>query len=336
ERARGAGERLAGGILRGGPPGSDGIDMLVEYAATPDVFDRTCYDSPEVCKLHLRNLKKVFLEEALVRDLRDGEWSRYLRSDDRPWHFEARKLLKALASGKRLRRFPGLLPVPPETDLVWCEEALASDGRERLQGIIVGDRLSAEVPGTPRVVGVSRLEKAGWFREHRASIRLERKAESYRTHLRLVLSCANSLFFIDPHLHPKKPSYAHVINLLQCTRRPSGRPEIQIHRVSWLETTDRRPLAKEDWESTFRSEWGARLQKMGLEVDVFLWDDLHDRYLISDLLGINLANGFDVSKGRSKTTTWHRLDSTTRDQIQREVDPSAGEHALYHRFRLPG
>jgi len=55
--------------------------MLAEYAIVPDVFDPLCYSSSVVCSVHLQNLKPALLEEAMVRDLRGGEWRAFIKEN---------------------------------------------------------------------------------------------------------------------------------------------------------------------------------------------------------------------------------------------------------------
>ncbi len=48
--------------------------------------------------------------------------------------------------------------------------------------------------------------------------------------------------------------------------------------------------------------------------------------MISDLIGVSLSNGFDVSRKPDDITTWTRLSRTDRDDLQREFDPASGRH----------
>ena len=61
-----------------------------------------------------------------------------------------------------------------------------------------------------------------------------------------------------------------------------------------------------------------------------------DRYLISNLIGINLPHGFGISDPHDPhpITTWTRLGRKDRDDIQREFDPASGRHKLQHRFTV--
>ena len=49
---------------------------------------------------------------------------------------------------------------------------------------------------------------------------------------------------------------------------------------------------------------GTNLGGLGLSAELFIWDSVHDRYLISDIVGVMLPNGFDIAKRSSSTTVW--------------------------------
>ena len=87
--------------------------LISEYALTPDVFDETCYGSVEVCGVHLQGLKEILLHEALVRDLRDGEWGKLFLGNHRPWHLRGKELLKKLVSQRRLLASAPAIPATP-------------------------------------------------------------------------------------------------------------------------------------------------------------------------------------------------------------------------------
>jgi hypothetical protein len=67
---------------------------------------------------------------------------------------------------------------------------------------------------------------------------------------------------------------------------------------------------------------------------VFIGDDFHDRYLITDIIGINLPYGFDTDSRPKARTTWCRLGREDKDDIQREFDPAANHHKLHYRFSI--
>ena len=82
------------------------------------------------------------------------------------------------------------------------------------------------------------------------------------------------------------------------------------------------------------TELGKPLRAAGLQAEVYIWDDFHDRFLISNLVGISLPNGFDTG-GAHKLTRWTRLGRTDRDDVQREFDAGSGRHTLRGKFTIP-
>ena len=111
---------------------------------------------------------------------------------------------------------------------------------------------------------------------------------------------------------------------------------IEIHRVCYKGSGPNRTILKvNELERDFRRELDSALRSAGIQVDVFIWDDFHDRYLISNLVGISLPNGFDTSHNPKDITTWTRLGRRERDDVQREFEEASGRHKLHGRFSIP-
>ena len=307
------------------------MPLLADYAITPDVFDATSYSTPDVCEARLDTIRDVMLAEGLVRDLRDGEWGILFKSATRTWHPRGKELVGKLAKQGRLIRYAASLPVPPADDAGWCAEAVATHARAPLTGgVIVTKGVKDNFPSEPIVARIDRLSSAPWWKGMQSSsVRLGRTNADYEMHLDPVLRCSNSLMFIDPHLDPTRPGYAGFGALLQ---RAGGRmraPLVEIHRRVPLD----QDLGK--FERQFRDALVAPLRTAGLHARVFMWGTwtrFHDRYLISNLVGISLPDGFDTGKGR---TTWARLSRDDRDDIQREFDQASRRHRLVTSFTLP-
>jgi hypothetical protein len=300
--------------------------MLAEYALIPDIFDSTNYSSEEVRDLHVSQLTRVLLEEALVRDLRDGEWLAYISAEDRPWHRRAKELAKKLIKENRLRRVRARLSDRPLTNEDWCREALQSrDDVEGLKGILTTNRVAAQFKAEPLVASVEKLNAARWWQDRSCSVRLERNTDAYLRCLGLVLKHARSLMFIDPHIDPEADRYGEFPRLLLAARRESVQPKIEIHRVCYAGSGKKRDVAT-DWHEKFCNWLDRPLRDAGLTAEVFIWFDFHDRYLVTDVVGIMLANGFDTGRAR---TTWTRLGRGDRDDIQGEFDPATRRHRLH-------
>ncbi len=313
------------------------MPLLAEYAITPDVFDVTSYSSDEVCGLHLRLIGEVMLSEGLVRDLRAGDWRRLFASDGRPWHRRGKELVMKLATQGKLFRFEPRLPAAPGDDPGWCAEALATHAvLSQTGGVIVTQPVKDAYPSEALVATIDRLGSAPWWTCRSSSVRLQRSLVAYRQHLDPLLRCANSLQFVDPHVDPTKRHFRELGDLLSAAGRRFPTPLIEIHRVCYEGSgSNRRILDVTEVERRFRNALAGPLHAGGLQADVFVWDDFHDRYLISNLIGISLPNGFDTTGSPSDITTWTRLGRPERDDVQREFEEASRRHALRGRFRIP-
>lgn len=304
--------------------------MLDEYAITPDTFEADCYSAANLCPIYLQVLKEPLLQEAVVSDLRAGKWSQYLNDKAQASGFDprAKELLKKLKN--RLRPVAACLPTIPTDSKGWCEEAIQADAANPINGIIVSHALAAQYPAHARVCSVEGIFGAAWWRSSGQSQETHRTTAEYLRLLHRLFQTARSFMFIDPHLDPHERRYAEFLQLLLACKRSSGpQPRIEVHRVCTIGSgRDAQVLDRPAWEARFRSAWQDPLQAAGLGVDVFIWDDFHDRFLITDLMGLHVGNGFDVSRNPQETVTWSRLSRRTRDDKQREFDEATNRHHL--------
>lgn len=306
--------------------------LLAEYAVTPDVFDSDCYASEELCAARLENIREALLSEGIVRDLRNGAWSQLFKNQDRQWHRRAKELVRKLASQNRMSVFTPQLSEAPMADSEWCAEALATHEIESLAGIIVTDSISSGYKERPIVAPINKLGSAPWWSERSPSMRLNRTFKDYRNALSLILRKANSIMFIDPHLDPTQPRYQDFVTLLKAAGSRSPTPVIEIHRVCYHGSGKERQIDVPQLEADFRNALTEPLTEVGLNVEIFVWDDFHDRYVLSDLVGISLPNGFDTKP--NSTTTWARLGRSDRDDVQKEFDEASHRHKLQTKFTI--
>lgn len=309
--------------------------LLAEYALTPDVFDVAAYSSEEVCGLHLQALKDVLLHEGLVRNLRAGEWAKTFDDSSRPWHQRGKELLKKLRTQQRLVLAAPAVVAVPQNDAEWCDEALASHSTHPLAGVIATDATAAPYARNTIVSSVSKLSSAPWWASRSPSLRLGRTLVEYEVALAPVLRHANSLIFVDPFIDPTDHhQYSDLMKLLASLQVRTVKPLVEIHRAAWYSGgNDKRPQVS-DVVAALTPEITKAAKTAGLTVDVFLWDDIHDRFLITDLIGISLPYGFGTTKKLNEQTTWTRLGRDDRDAVQRDFDPA--RRAPRHRFTVKG
>lgn len=309
------------------------MSLIAEYAITPDVFAEDSYALRELGEAHLQRLKETMLVDGIVRDLRDGEWLDVFKDTGRVWHPHSKELLKKLVTQNRLKSYNPVLSSTPVDDCGWCAEALAEPDPQTLSGVIATESVKSNYEADSRVSLVSKLQNSVWWAGRGESVLLLQNLTEYQKHLDLVLQQANSLMFIDAYIDPSETRYRDFTRLLLSVAGRNPQPLIEIHRVAWYgSSSDKRPQSA-TLEGIFNRTLSAPLKAAGLTVDVFLWPDFHDRYLISDIIGINVPNGFDTTTSPKAVTTWTRLKREDRDYWQREFDPA--KNAPSHRFQLP-
>ena len=309
--------------------------LLPEYAITPQVFDVDQYSGDEHRRT-MMSVRREIVERGVVRDLRDGEWSKIVGGGEHPWHGSVwRKVLMDLWNSGRLIPVAGFRRSPPSDEREWCEEALAGHDEFPMRGsvVVTKELKTTSFSHVPLVQGIDRLSSSDWRMNHGCSVRLKRTLDHYRKHLEPILHYATSLWFIDPHIDPREERYHGFIDLVKCAggRRPP--PEIQIHRVCYRGRASDREFP--DWQEVFRDKLSAPLQDAELNADVFIWDDFHDRYLISKLIGVMIPNGFDTSKKANDMTTWSRLSGRDRADVEKEFAENSPHHELRYRFTIP-
>ena len=300
--------------------------MLTEYALGSCIFDTTCFSDSEKCGIYLKNLKGILInDEALVRDLHDGSWSKYVKNIQSK-HPNTKYILQSL--GKQLRRVKAADNNVPVSHLDWCNEALKSHRNESLNGIIVSKDIVKIFTGEGLVASIESLDKTPWWENRSPSINIERRTNEYLHHLKRVYSHANSIMFIDPYIDPVQHDYREFYHLLARIPNRDIPPLIQIHMCHLKNTTIT------GYEQDFRSKLTNVIQSAKLTVEVFIWDKFHNRYLISNFIGINLPYGFSISDIPNEKTIWTRIGRNDRDDIQREFDQASGRHKLQHRFTV--
>ncbi len=277
------------------------------------------------------------MTDGLIADLQEGEWSKFVQRKQAEGclHLKAKELLRKVRENNRLRSRASCGADSCLLDSEWLSEAISSHGREVFQGIITSQVTCDEYPQTAHVQSVERIHLSEWWAGRGHSKVLTRYATEYLETLRPILRQANSLMFIDRFVDPNEPRYQTIPQMMSIAiaRSTSGLyPRMEIHRACYDGTGEQRTFPGEnDLIQRFSSPVWRQYS-----FEVYIWDDFHERYLISELCGIHLGAGFDASPVpvTHQITTWTRLDREVRDQIQREFDPANNRHKLRYRFRI--
>lgn len=308
--------------------------MLEEYALVPDIFDSTAYTKPDYADMRLEDLKEPLLREALVRDLCDGGWSRHCVAVQTSMHPLTGELLRKLATRNRLCRFPRCGSQTPTRAANWCQEALNSHARRPLSGVIAADATKQKFAKDSVVCSIEKLTGTVWFQRRSPSRTVDRKTSEYLNLLDRVLRQANSLMFIDPNLNPQQHNYRDFQELLIPMKGRNPNPKIELHRSFCDGDGAKRRLLDGTTGPQLFAPLDTDLKNAGISAEVFLWKDFHDRYLITDIIGLTVGAGFDITTAPNDMTTWARLGQRDRDDIQRRFDPASRANDLKVQFTI--
>ncbi len=296
---------------------------------TPEALAEARSSSAVALELGIGCLNDLCRAEGVFADMRNGNWS---RATDALGPL-AKRFLTFARKNRRLIPAPPQLPNDPEDDEGWLWEAQGLHKIYPCRAVITHRELAATYTDDP-VVSIERLNQTSWWDERSPSKPVKRTTADYRRTLDLVLRHANSLMFLDAHIDPLADNYREFPQLLLASGVQGRRPLIEIHRRSWRMINGRRqvqPLSQ--WRDDFE-QWSKRLATARLKATVFLWEKMHDRFLISDLVGINVPYGFDISSDPTESSTWTRLGSNERDRQQREFDRASGVNRYIDNFEI--
>ncbi len=314
--------------------------LLDEYAIIPDIFDERSYDPPLLLGILLTSIRRTLMEEAVVANLRNGEWLELVNNNLSNYHQRAKGLITDLIKQNRFIPRSSSQPEPCGTALEWCKEALCANAEKPLTGVVAPQNLAGDIKHLKGPIEtIDHLHLAGWWRPGVCSIRTERTVNAYLNVLGPVLQHARSVMFIDPHLDPGLDTpphgrYASVTKILGVMSGQVPPPLIEIHRViSWGAGQQRSPQDKAFWEGRFAS-LSNNLKGMGLKARVFIWDDFHDRFLLTNHVGVSMSNGFDCDGNPNATMVWNRMGKAISDEVQREFDPASGKHKKQFDFTI--
>ncbi len=278
-------------------------------------------------------MKNTLLEGALTHDLRSGEFATatLVKSDLHP---KGKELIKKMIQKRRLFPVNPALAATPDTPTDWVEEAIESHKVAPVHGIVACATAKHAFNSNKLVADVANCTSAIWWVEvvARQSWNTARNVLGYARLLEPVLRHANSLVIIDPHFDPSVPRYQVLDQLLRPLSSRAEKPKIELHRVCYDGSGPNRTiLSNKTIEDRF-SVLSGSLRGIGVSVEVFVWADDHNRYLLTDLGSFHLGNGLDVSSTVGAQDTWSRIDRITAEDISRRHDAGVMASQLRHRF----
>ena len=137
--------------------------------------------------------------------------------------------------------------------------------------------------------------------------------------------------FIDPYLKCiNKASHKEFQDLLLLISENKLIPKVEIH------FSEKKENVNGKYQKIFKkiAENLKAQNSKKMKIEIFIWEEFHDRYLISNLIGISLPYGFGTGQHKNLITTWTRLGRADKDKVQREFDPATRFHKLIDRFTV--
>lgn len=319
--------------------------MLYEFALSPEILLSTSYgivqgDDFIVAEDHghlaLCALWKGIERGGVIRNLAGGHWLKHIDNLNQGWHPRTRELLKKLRTAGRIVDANSRKEVMPENEQGWLDEAFASHQVDpKLSQFFGTDTFcrkvkSAEYQGLP--VGISKLPFCTPFSGGGCSVKVRRVLADYVAALKPLIRYSRSLMFIDPYLDLAAANYKDFLQLLKEISTINPKVHLELHRQ--LKEADPKAQMRSagEWQARFEAELKKDPDIQKLNIDIFIWDEFHDRYLVSDLMGLSIPYGFDTSAKKDETR-WTVLAREDADDVRLEF--SDGDPHKRRRQRLP-
>lgn len=304
--------------------------MLTHYAIVPSAFSEVLASGGPALELGIGCLSDLCRAEGLFPDMRRGQWKRAVDASG-PL---GKRFLAFAVKSRRTYEVENQYPDDPGNNTQWLHEAQAFHAECECGAIITDMGLAASAGGDPVVCSIEGINQTAWWEARSPSKTVTRTTHGYMEAVGLVLRHANSMMFIDAYIDPLADNYREFPSLLLAAAQEGRKPLIEIHRASWRKVQGKIEVqGAAQWMADFEN-WSQRLRRAQIGADVYLWEKIHDRFLITDLMGINVPYGFDIADAPDETSTWCRLGVKERDQRQKEFDKACATHGLVNWFHI--
>jgi hypothetical protein len=302
--------------------------LLPEYCIIPDVFDIKSYGESlnneysyrQLYEVYLSLLRQILLEHGIVRNLNKGQWSEFIKNKQSDPQNRICEILKTLSKQNRLIDDKSNYFINDCKNLEqWCKIAIESHEKDSLDRIIMTSEFYKKYYHyCPEIVKIDDIEK---WSKNIYSIRMEKNLDNYVKYLKPIFKHSNSLMFIDPYIREKENLrvFINIINQMP----------INSELVLEIHSTNDGIKDKKILENKFQAL--KIIKNKFKKITVYYWSNFHDRYIVSDLVGISLPHGLVTN---SQKTTWVKLTPDDKADVQREFHPNHNHHQSIHKFLI--
>lgn len=157
-------------------------------------------------------------------------------------------------------------------------------------------------PGHPDVLVASQLDESNLVFAASAQRSINRTALEIVDCVGLLVDSAKAVKLVDPHFNPREPRYRRMLELI-LTRLGMNRHEeviLEIHRRCNADDT----ILQSNLKSFFNSHIpGIQTHKVVVQVYIHPENDMHNRFILTDLGGVTYNTGLDDNEAGGSAPT---------------------------------
>lgn len=322
--------------------------MIYEFAITPGVFDADVLQDPDVARDLIRVLEGL-TSNGLVSDIASEELQTELgrRIHRLPAGRVKEEVMTLVSLLDRRQRFVPreyVGQVWPNTDPEWYDEAVASSSIEPIHAIVTSPATIEARPRRGDHVGVGSVCSSDVWTSQRRTAPINRTTAAFIAALRPMLVSARSLKIVDPYI-ARIPDPRFVQSLSEVVRVATDRAVGTALRILeiYTSTGGSNPASWDTWKVNFEAEFRRAFgvfARGDLTFDVFVWEkrgngpDLHNRFLLSNAVGVQLGYGLDESTSPGDEDDWCVMDESHRERVWLRYSRTATTFHPVHSFTL--
>ncbi len=315
--------------------------MLYQFAITPEVFERAevCHMSPP--GIVLETLLRGMCENGLLANLHAGQWMTAVRRNqnakDLPVELRDSldSLFKVLDSRNRIITHPSGSEAFRNDDFRWLRWSLERHTAQPLTGIFTTDAMLelSEIKDESLVQISKALSSDRWLGRKR-TMPFTKITSNLRLQLAPLVRYASKVSLIDQYMSCREDRFFNTVqHCAQLLGRRDGKQRFGTIHIHAGDPQTTGPVNHHEPVCDRLNRWSNELrqvvQQWGHTFRVFLWGrkstplglgrDLHDRYIITDQVGVSTPGGLDFFEDREQhrafQTTWTMLDTEAYQPI---------------------
>lgn len=311
--------------------------MLYSFAITPEVFEPWFAPDGTAEGRILTELLRGLCDNGILADLHAGQWltqvRRCLDNNKSPPDLRDKinSCLAVLSKRNRLVRHPASSERPETEEYRWLHWALERHGHDpegSFQAIVSSEEFIAfSTLQSDALMPIQTILDAPCWLERKRSVRFEKTEANLRVLLAPIIRHASKLILIDPYMTCRKERFfetvRHATSLLGRHFDPPRKGRIDIHAGDPTEDKDGLCETVRERLDRWKTELGPEAKHFCKEFHVYLWGRkpggkrFHDRYIITDQLGLGAPGGLDFGTDslQANYTEWTWLEPCDVQEI---------------------